>query len=614
MNRIALLGQPNSGKSTVFNALTLSRQHVGNWPGKTVEKKDGSYTWKNVEYTLTDLPGSYSLSGNSDEEIITENYIKNGEADLVCVLVDASQLERSMYMLAEFAVLDTPAVLLLNMMDVADLQGKKIDADKLNKNLGIPVLPFTAAEDKDYDKLKDLFVKELADPHKLSSVPEKADDKDVKEAVNAKYVWIEKMLNGVTENNDRHYVLHKWDKILLSPVKGKIVCIAIVFLGFLMAMMICIPFMGIGSMLPGLLNKPIADFLNSFNVHPWLVSIFSLLIPNTLYFALSMAAFVFGVNIVFGFLEEVGFLARTAYQFDNVLSKLGLQGKAVAPMLMGLGCTIGCASGTRVMDNWGQKMLAMAIVWAVPCGSIWSVAPVVSSMFFPAWGTILVCIGIMAYVFFMMWVVSKVFGNTLAPIESRTGMIMELPPYHKAHWKHIIKEAFFKAFDIFKRALRTVLLISLIFWVFSYTSTGNVEDSLLYKVGTVIEPVTRIFGLGWRTFVAFLSSAFAKEAVLGVLNALFVGQGNVMDITFNANKAAVDTSLLAASMTSVVSKPEALAFIFACTFNIPCVMALFTTYRESHSFKWTARVALFYIGTALLLSFVVYHVSSLVLH
>ncbi|MBR0420941.1 MAG: ferrous iron transporter B [Erysipelotrichaceae bacterium] len=614
MNRIALLGQPNSGKSTVFNALTLSRQHVGNWPGKTVEKKDGSYIWKNVEYTLTDLPGSYSLSGNSDEEIITENYIKNGEADLVCVLVDASQLERSMYMLAEFAALDTPAVLLLNMMDVADLQGKKIDADKLNKNLGIPVLPFTAAEDKDYDKLKDLFVKELADPHKLSSVPEKADDKNVKEAVNAKYVWIEKMLNGVTENNDRHYVLHKWDKILLSPVKGKIVCIAIVFLGFLMAMMICIPFMGIGSMLPGLLNKPIADFLNSFNVHPWLVSIFSLLIPNTLYFALSMAAFVFGVNIVFGFLEEVGFLARTAYQFDNVLSKLGLQGKAVAPMLMGLGCTIGGASGTRVMDNWGQKMLAMAIVWAVPCGSIWSVAPVVSSMFFPAWGTILVCIGIMAYVFFMMRVVSKVFGNTLAPIESRTGMIMELPPYHKAHWKHIIKEAFYKAFDIFKRALRTVLLISLIFWVFSYTSTGNVEDSLLYKVGTVIEPVTRIFGLGWRTFVAFLSSAFAKEAVLGVLNALFVGQGNVMDITFNANKAAVDTSLLAASMTSVVSKPEALAFIFACTFNIPCVMALFTTYRESHSFKWTARVALFYIGTALLLSFVVYHVSSLVLH
>ncbi|MBQ3459594.1 MAG: ferrous iron transporter B [Solobacterium sp.] len=614
MNRIALLGQPNSGKSTVFNTLTGSRQHVGNWPGKTVEKKDGSYTYKGVMYEVTDLPGSYSLFGNSDEEIITENYIRRKEADLVCVLVDASQLERSMYMLAEFAELDAPAVLLLNMMDVARSQNKKIDAEKLSDRLGIPVLPFTAAEDKDYDKLKDLFEKELVQPHKLSSVPDISNMQDAKEIAGAKYAWITKMLEGVTETGKSRFKLDKWDRILLSPVKGKIVCIAVIFVGFLAAMMICIPFMGVGSMLPGLMNRPIADFLNGFNVHPWLVSIFSLLIPNTLYFSLSMAAFVFGVNIVFGFLEEIGFLARTAYQFDHVLSKLGLQGKAVAPMLMGLGCTIGGASGTRVMDNWGQKMLAMAIVWAVPCGSIWSVAPVVSSMFFPAGGTILVIIGIIAYVFFMMWVVSKVFGKSLAPEEQRSGMIMELPPYHKAHWKHIIKEAFYKAFDIFKRALRTVMLISLIFWAFSYTSTGNVENSLLYKIGTVIEPVTRIFGMGWRTFVAFLSSAFAKEAVLGVLNALYVGQGSVADITFNASNAAVDPSLLAVSMNSLVSKAEALAFIFACTFNIPCVMALITTYRESHSFKWTARVALFYIGSALLLSCVIYHVASIFLH
>ncbi|MCR5096634.1 MAG: ferrous iron transporter B [Erysipelotrichaceae bacterium] len=613
MNRIALLGQPNSGKSTVFNTLTGSRQHVGNWPGKTVEKKEGTYAYKGVTYEVTDLPGSYSLSGNSDEEIITEKYITQKKADLVCVLVDASQLERSMYMLAEFAALDAPAVLLLNMMDVAKTQNKKIDAEKLSAHLGIPVLPFTATEDKDYDRLKNLFEKELAEPHKLSSVPQIGNKQDAKEIANTKYAWITKILDGVTETEKSHFKLNKWDRKLLSPVKGKIICIAVVLLGFLAAMIICIPFMSIGSMLPGIMNRPIADFLNGLNVNPWLVSIFSLLIPNTLYFALSMAAFVFGVNIVFGFLEEIGFLARIAYQFDHALSKLGLQGKAVAPMLMGLGCTIGGASGTRVMDNWGQKMLAMAIVWAVPCGSIWSVAPVVSSMFFPAWGTILVCIGIIAYVFFMMWLVSKVFGNSLVPQKNRSGMIMELPPYHKAHWKHIIKEAFYKAFDIFKRALRTVMLISLIFWVFSYSSTGNVENSLLYKIGTAIEPFTRIFGMGWRTFAAFLSSAFAKEAVLGVLNALFVGQGNVADITFNASNAAVDTSLLAVSMNSLVSKAEALAFIFACTFNIPCVMALITTYRESHSFKWTARVALFYIGSALLLSCVVYHAASLFL-
>ena len=154
-NRIALLGQPNSGKSTVFNALTGSRQHVGNWPGKTVEKNDGYYTFEGTRFTVTDLPGSYGLSGNSDEEVITTEFIKSGQADLVCILVDASQLERSMYMAAEFAPLDQPAVLLLNMMDVAKAQNKEIDHELLQKRLGIPVRPFTAADGKGYDGLRD---------------------------------------------------------------------------------------------------------------------------------------------------------------------------------------------------------------------------------------------------------------------------------------------------------------------------------------------------------------------------------------------------------------------------------------------------------------------------
>jgi ferrous iron transport protein B len=162
--------------------------------------------------------------------------------------------------------------------------------------------------------------------------------------------------------------------------------------------------------------------------------------------------------------------------------------------------------------------------------------------------------------------------------------------------------------------LRTVTLISLLFWAFSFSSSGNVADSLLYKVGTFIEPVTRFFGMGWRTFMGFLSSAFAKEAVLGVLNAVFVGNGSLLDATFRTSSAAAtDSALLAQLMNESISKPEALAFMFACTFNIPCVMALSTTYRESHSLKWTAKVAGFYVCGALLLSCIVYHVTALFL-
>ncbi len=607
MNCIALLGQPNSGKSTVFNQLTGSRQHVGNWPGKTVEKKDGTYTYNNVKYTLVDLPGSYGLSGNSDEEIITEKFIKGGEADLVCVLVDASQLERSMYMLADFASMDVPAILILNMMDVATGQGKTINDRLLSERLGIPVLPFTAADGKGFDGLRSLIEKELKAPHKLITKPETGSKE---EAGNLKYAWIDEILEDVTESSEKDYSLSKFDKMLLKPFWGKVVTICIILVGFLAAMLIMSPFMGVAGMLPGLLGTPIASLLNGIHVHPWLVSVFSLLIPNTLYFCISMASFVFGVNIVFGFLEEIGFLARAAYQFDGALSKLGLQGKAVAPILMGMGCTIGGASGTRVMDNWGQKMLTMMVVWAVPCASIWSVIPVISSMFFPIWGTALVCVGIVAYIFVLMFIVSKVFGNKLVPEESRAGMIMELPPYHKAHWKYIIKEAWIKCYDMFKRAIKTVTLVSLVFWAFSYSSSGNVESSLLYKVGTFIEPVTKFFGMGWRTFMAFLSAAFAKEAVLGTLNAVFAGQSNVADVAFNASTGGVDTMALSQIMTQTISGAEALAFMFAITFSVPCLMALSTTLKESHSLKWTLKTAGFYMGAALILSCIVYHIAA----
>ena len=515
------------------------------------------------------------------------DFIKSGQADLVCILVDASQLERSMYMVAEFAALDKPAVLLLNMMDVARSQKKEIDHKLLQERIGIPVLPFTAAESAGYDELKSLLAAELEHPHKPVSVPElpkkstaSGDAAQAESTVQpenaaqaeseAKFKWIQSMLSGVTKSEDKHFELSKRDKRLLSPVWGKFACFGTIVLGFLAAMIICFPLMGIGSMIPQLLNKPIHDFLTSLNVHPWLVSIFSIILPNTLYFCVAMSGFVFGVNLVFGYLEEIGFLARAAYQFDSLLSGLGLQGKAICPILMGFGCTIGGTCGTRVMDNWGQRMLTMAVVWAVPCASIWTIIPVISSMFFTPLQTLLVVLGILLYVVVFMTVVSKVFGRRLVSETARSGMIMELPPYHKPHWKHIAKEALLKAWDIFIRALRTVTLISLLFWIFSYSGTGNVADSLLYKVGTVLDATFR--------------SAFSV---------------------------ATDNAALGQAMTGAISKAEALAFMCACTFNVPCVMALSTTYRESHSLKWTARIAAFYICGALVLSCIVYHIASL---
>jgi ferrous iron transport protein B len=263
------------------------------------------------------------------------------------------------------------------------------------------------------------------------------------------------------------------------------------------------------------------------------------------------------------------------------------------------------------MDNWGQRMLAMSIVWAIPCASIWSIVPVISGMFFTWWQTMLVCLGILAYVVVTMIIVSKVFSKKLSPKETRSGMIMELPPYHKAHWKHIFKEAFLKAWDIFKRAMGTVTLVSVLFYVLSFSKDGNVDNSLLYRLGTAIEPVTKFFGMGWQTFMAFVSGAFAKEAVLGTLNAVFMGDSSLLDATFFSKTSGTDTDMLGSAMSNSINPAEALAFMFATTFNIPCIMALSTTYKESHSLKWTVKIALFYVGNALMLSCIVYHIASI---
>ena len=158
---IALLGQPNSGKSTLFNGLTGLRQHVGNWPGKTVEKKEGSFEHDGKKYLVADLPGTYSLSANSDEEMITRDYIASGKADVVCILADSSQLERSLYMLADFAGIEVPCFLILNMSDVAKDHGKSIDASEMEKKLGIPVILFSAPDTKSYEPFYKALEKSL---------------------------------------------------------------------------------------------------------------------------------------------------------------------------------------------------------------------------------------------------------------------------------------------------------------------------------------------------------------------------------------------------------------------------------------------------------------------
>ena len=663
--KIALLGQPNSGKSTVFNMLTGAHQHVGNWPGKTVEKVEGEFTYNEMKYIIADLPGTYSLSANSDEEIVTRDYIASGGAEIVCILADSSQLERSLFMLSDYAGITVPAMLVLTMTDVAEAQGKKINIGRLSEKLGIPVVSIVAPDKNSYggfykaleeaaNAKKQLDFSALTELYKngeqksayteaLALVPENGVEKYSPEWLAAKllegdnavinklsavsdrnalkkfaesnpdgslytsdckFEWIDGLLSdAVTKTKKTSEMLTKFDRAAISKRWGKLISIGIVLLGIIGSFAVAAPLMGIGSAIPSVLTP----LLYKLGLPDMLASFLNSTLITGLGWVFSMAGFVFGINLVFGLIEEVGYMARVSYVFDNAMNRLGLQGKSIMPMLVSFGCTIGGAAGTRVIDSYGQRILTIALAWAVPCGATFAVIPTLADAVFGSGGAILVMLYLFALMFLHIFVTAKIFGRKLSPVEDRTGLIMELPPYHKPRWKTLLKNTFVRVWDVFRKAFVVVVIVAAVFWLLTYSASGMASDSFIYKIGTAIEPVTKFFGMGWQTFLAFVSSMVSKEAVLGVTSVLFTDGGSLL---LTATTTSADANI-GTIIANAISKPEALAFMVAVTFNVPCLMALSSTMHETHSAKWTAKIALYYIATALVLSCLTYHISGL---
>ncbi|MBQ6128433.1 MAG: ferrous iron transporter B, partial [Lachnospiraceae bacterium] len=367
---IALLGQPNSGKSTIFNALTGLRQHVGNWPGKTVEKKEGSFARGGKEYLVADLPGTYSLSANSDEEIITRDYIASGKADVVCILADSSQLERSLYMLSDYAGIDVPCFLVLNLADVAADQGKKIDVKALHKKLSIPVVLLSATDPKNYnefyyaldeaianrtvlnaDALKDEYEKIEGFDELKALIPDnvmngysslwlasKAIEGDrvvrakIKDALGgkacaeymnliekftkgalqtgeSKFKWIDYLLDGVVNKVETKPVFGKFDKAITSRRWGKIIVILVVIGGLIGSFIPALPLMGVGMGISAA-GAAISSAMTEAGCPGLLTGIVCNVLIQSLAFIVQMLGFVFGVTLVFGMLEEIGVMAR----------------------------------------------------------------------------------------------------------------------------------------------------------------------------------------------------------------------------------------------------------------------------------------------------------------
>ena len=557
-------------------------------------------------------------------------------------------------------------MLVLTMMDVAESKGKRIDTKKLADKLGIEVCSIVAYDKKSYDSFFKSMEKAIKSGKTLNAdalydivrqgegakefekymetVSVIASERRSKEWLamklleedeailrelaikgkkdieinskgalytsDARFKWIEGLLEEVvTDAKKPSELLTKFDRAAIGPRSGKWVAFGMMILALASAMIVAAPIMGLGGALPSILNPAADALLGKMGVSDSIIHFIKATLITSLGWVVAMVGFIFAMNFVFGILEEVGYMARVSYVFDRSMGKIGLQGKALMPMIMGFGCTMGSTSGARVIDSYGQKIMTIAVAWAVPCGATFVVIPTLANAFFGTGGGMLVMLLIFLIMLLHIIITAKVFGKKLNPVDKRTGIVMELPPYHKPRWGFIFKNSLMRMWDVFKKAFSIELIVCIIFFFLSYSKSG-IEGSILYKIGTFIEPVSTYIGLKWQTFMSFFAAMVSKEAVLGVLSAIFANSGSVVDTTTGL---AATSDNIAQIVAAAIPQAEALAFIIAVTFNIPCLQAVVSTYNETHSVKWTAKIGLYYIVTALLLAAVVYHIAVLVL-
>jgi ferrous iron transport protein B len=620
------------GKSTIFNLLTGLNQHVGNWPGKTVELKEGTFTHAGTTYRVVDLPGTYSLTANSAEEVIAREFVIREQPDVVVAVVDAAMLERSLYLVAELISLPAPVVIALNMMDVAEQQGLHIEPDVLEAAMGVTVIPMSAT--------KHLGVADLiqaidaaatgAQPYMPKRPEVRADHQQVLGRIRAAitgYVplpypedWVAlKLLEGDREISrmvrtwvpedrihDVQAILHMHDDALVAVAGGRyewigrMVRAAVVRpkvgqitlteridrwathpiwgLGVLAAILAIVFVLtySVGTPLQNLLDTYVVGGLgNLARAHlswgpAWLASLVADGIIGSVGFMLTFLPILVIFFAVMGTLEDVGYMARGAYVMDGFMHLMGLHGKSFLPLFVGFGCNVPAVMGTRVIESRRARLLTIFLVPLIPCTARMAVAAFLASAFFGSAAT-LVSWGAILLSLIVLAVAGALLNKMLFSGE-RAAFIMELPLYHLPNPRTIGLLVWQRTREFVIKAGTVILPVSLVVWALSVLPTGDVDTSYLAMAGRWLEPVGNLLGLNWQLIVALLTSFIAKENAIATLGVLLEPGAS---------------ATLTKTLQSTFSAATGLAFIAMQMLFIPCVATVAAIRQETRSWRWT---------------------------
>ncbi|MCI8940024.1 MAG: ferrous iron transport protein B [Dorea sp.] len=677
---VGFIGNPNCGKTTLFNAYTGANLKVANWPGVTVEKKEGRTTYQGQEYNLIDLPGIYSLSSYTMEETVSRECILSDEVDVIVDVADASSLERNLYLTLQLIELGKPVILALNMMDVVEERGMEIDLHRLPEMLGIPVIPVSARkktglsilmhavahhqtygrqgplihhhhaggnvrhkhnhheeyamvyQDSVEDKI-DSFIERIAltypdFPNKRwlaikylendasafcawpLDVSGLLDHSYEKEIINQKYDFIEEVISETLVNkSSKEERTDRIDRYLTGKYTGLPIFLAIMALVFFLTFFV-------GDFLKGYFEIALDAFSGLISngmaaVHAGSLAT-SLVVDGIISGVGGILTFLPNIFILFlalAFLEDSGYMARVAFVMDDIMSRLGLSGRAFIPLLLGFGCSVPAIMASRALEHRKDRMKTILITPFMSCSARLPIYVLFSSMFFGKYA-MAVCYSMyllgIAVAILTAFVLSKIDGS-----KSEHALLIELPEYKTPNARTIAIYVWEKVKDYLTRAGTIIFLASVVMWaLLNFGPAGYVTDisaSFGSYIGKWIVPIFRPLGLGyWQIIVALIAGIAAKEVVVSSCGVLF----GIQNIATAQGMGAALATLNAMGFGTA----NAYALMVFCLLYVPCTATIATIHREVESKRTTALFVLFQLGTAWVVSFLFYQGLSIFLN
>lgn len=650
---VALAGQPNVGKSTIFNILTGLNQHVGNWAGKTIEKKEGTLDLDGKILRIVDLPGTYSLTADSEEERVARDFIIGEQPDVVVMVADASALERNLYLLAELVVLPVPIVLALNMTDVAAEQEIHVEAHVLEAALGLPVIPLVATKNRGLNELVRAVYRVAQDPgdaepsrprigerhravldrmheilagHVPPPYPEDwmalkllegdseitvaaqnclsteaweqthallmEHEDAILDVVGGRYEWIARLVRAAVARPKAGPIIltDRLDKLATHPVWGMAGLLCAFALVFWLTFFLAAPMQAwLDVTVVGNTNQWIRDAL--VGAPEWVVG---LLTDGVMRGAGTVVTFLPVLAVFFtgmGVLEDTGYLARVAYLVDRFMHSMGLHGKSALPLFLGFGCNVPAVMGTRVIESPSNRLLTILLAPLVPCSARLTVLVLLAPAFYGASGAFLVTICLVTLNLLVLVGLGMLLSHFVFG-GRRAAFIMEMPLYHAPNMRTIGLYVWNNLRAFLRKAATLIVLFSVCIWALSSYPGPGIEDSILAALCRLFAPLGELMGMDWRMLAALLTGFIAKENVIATLGILYGAEGG--------------SAGLATIVADAVPPAAALAFLVVHMLFIPCVATVAVIRQETRSWGWTMLDVAFLLAIALFAGVVVY--------